>query len=73
MTNLSLRADRLERLLTAAEVSEITGRSLSALAKDRMHGVGIPHVKIRQNVRYMPKDVRAFIEANRRGGQAYRS
>jgi hypothetical protein len=36
----------LEPLLTVAQVSEITGRSISTLEKDRWEGGGPPYVKM---------------------------
>ncbi len=51
----------LEPLLTVAQVSEITGRSISKLEKDRWEGCGPPYVKMGRLVRYRPADVRAWL------------
>jgi predicted DNA-binding transcriptional regulator AlpA len=51
----------LEPLLTVAQVSEITGRSISTLEKDRWEGGGPPYVKMGRLVRYRPADVRAWL------------
>lgn len=55
----------LERLLDEREVSEVTGRSLSSLRRDRLLGTGIAFVKCGALVRYHPQDVREYIERNR--------
>jgi predicted DNA-binding transcriptional regulator AlpA len=51
----------LEPLLTVAQVSEIIGRSISTLEKDRWEGGGPPYVKMGRLVRYRPADVRAWL------------
>ena len=51
----------LDPLLTVAQVSEIIGRSISTLEKDRLEGNGPPYVKMGQLVRYRPADVRAYL------------
>lgn len=51
----------LEPLLTVAQVSEITGRSISTLEKDRWEGFGPPYVKMGRLVRYRPSDVQAWL------------
>jgi hypothetical protein len=56
----------MEKLLTAHAVSELTGRSTSALQKDRVHGRGIPYVKFGRQVRYRAVDVEAFCAASLR-------
>ena len=43
-------------------VAEITGRSLSALRKDRMQGKGIPYLKVGRQVRYTGRDIDTFME-----------
>lgn len=58
----------MRRLLTAHRTSQITGRSISALAKNRMKKVGIPYIKIGSSVRCHPDDVAAFFRENRHGG-----
>jgi predicted DNA-binding transcriptional regulator AlpA len=51
----------LDPLLTVAQVSEIIGRSVSTLEKDRLEGNGPPYVKMGRLVRYRPADVRAYL------------
>jgi predicted DNA-binding transcriptional regulator AlpA len=51
----------LDPLLTVAQVSEITGRSISTLEKDRWAGGGPPYVKMGRPVRYRPSDVQAYL------------
>jgi predicted DNA-binding transcriptional regulator AlpA len=51
----------LEPLLTVAQVSEITGRSISTLEKDRWEGGGPPYVKMGRLVRYRPADVNDWL------------
>jgi hypothetical protein len=53
----------MEKLLTAAVVSQITGRSTSTLQKDRVTGRGIPYIKFGRQVRYRESDVEAFYAA----------
>jgi predicted DNA-binding transcriptional regulator AlpA len=53
----------MDRLLTTAAVSQLTGRSTSTLQKDRGAGTGIPFVKIGRQVRYRESDVEAFCAA----------
>jgi hypothetical protein len=59
--------DRLfeKRLLTEREVSEMTGRSRSALQKDRFYRQGIPFVKMGRSVRYLLNDVLSFVDDQR--------
>jgi predicted DNA-binding transcriptional regulator AlpA len=49
----------IEPLLTEAQVSELTGRCVPTLQKDRLRGTGPRYVKIGRLVRYRPEDVRA--------------
>lgn len=56
---------RWKRYLTEFDVSEITGRSLSALRKDRHYGRGIPYIKLGRQVRYSFDDVDRFMESCR--------
>jgi len=53
------------RYLTERQVSEITGRALSTLRNDRMHGRGLPYVKMGRSVRYDLDDVRRFMESRK--------
>lgn len=52
----------LEPLLSTADVSRITGRSVSTLEKDRLFGTGPAFVKIGRLVKYRPRDVRAWLQ-----------
>jgi len=51
------------RLLTDHDVARITGRARSSLQKDRVHGGGIPFVRLGRLVRYRPADVEAWLAA----------
>jgi hypothetical protein len=64
----SVADNSLEPLVNEHECSRITGRSVASLRRDRLLGVGIPHVKLTSLVRYDPRDIRAYIERNKRGG-----
>ena len=58
----------LETLLNEHDVARVTGRSVASLRRDRQLGIGIPHVKLTSLVRYDPRDIRNYIERNKRGG-----
>jgi hypothetical protein len=64
----SVASNSLEPLINEYECSLITGRSVASLRRDRLLGVGIPHIKLTSLVRYDPRDIRAYIERNKRGG-----
>jgi predicted DNA-binding transcriptional regulator AlpA len=51
----------VEALLTETQISEIIGRSVPTLQKDRVFGTGPSFVKIGRQVRYRPEDVRAWL------------
>ena len=51
----------LEPLLNVAQVSELTGRAVSTLEKDRLIGSGPRYVKLGRLVRYRPSDVQAWL------------
>jgi predicted DNA-binding transcriptional regulator AlpA len=51
----------LEPLLTVKDVSELTGRSVTTLEKDRLYGTGPRYVKLGRHVRYRPEDIRAWL------------
>ena len=59
---------QLEPLLNEHEYAAITGESVATARRNRLLGKGCPFVKLGSLVRYSPSDVRAYIEANRRGG-----
>lgn len=59
--NLARKIER-NKLLTEIQVSQMTGRSRSALQKDRFFRQGIPFVKIGRSVRYYLDDVVDFID-----------
>jgi hypothetical protein len=52
----SVANNLLEPLINEHECSLITGRSVASLRRDRLLGVGIPHVKLTSLVRYDPRD-----------------
>lgn len=53
--------------LNEYETSRWTGRSVPSLGRDRLLGRGIPFIKCGNLVRYAPGDVRAYLDANKRG------
>jgi len=55
----------LEALLDEREVSRIVGRSVASLRRDRLLRLGIPFTKLGALVRYDPRDIRAYIDANK--------
>lgn len=52
----------MERLLTEAEVSELTGIPRQGLRKDRWRGRGIPYLKVGRRVRYKADALRDYLE-----------
>ncbi|CAJ1504202.1 helix-turn-helix transcriptional regulator [[Mycobacterium] holstebronense] len=52
------------RLLTEAQVSEMTGLPVASLKTERCRGLGLPYVKFGRRVRYRADDVAAYIAAN---------
>jgi excisionase family DNA binding protein len=52
----------LPDLLTAEEVSAITGLSAETLAQWRSQKRGLPYLKIGRTVRYDPAEVQAYLE-----------
>jgi predicted DNA-binding transcriptional regulator AlpA len=54
-----------DRYLTEAEVSHLTGRAKSTLAKDRFYRRGITFYKIGRSVRYKYIDVIEFMDQHR--------
>jgi predicted DNA-binding transcriptional regulator AlpA len=51
----------VEALLTEAQVSEILGRGVPTLQKDRVAGTGPQFIKMGRLVRYRPADVQAWL------------
>jgi hypothetical protein len=51
----------MENLISDRELSRVTGRSRSALQKDRLKGDGVPFVKVGRLVRYRPSDVQTYL------------
>jgi predicted DNA-binding transcriptional regulator AlpA len=51
----------VEALLTEAQVSEIIGRGVPTLQKDRVAGTGPQFIKMGRLVRYRPSDVQAWL------------
>ena len=52
----------LENLLSENEISQIFGRSIPTLQKDRLKGLGPPYLKIGRLVRYSPSAVQAWLD-----------
>jgi predicted DNA-binding transcriptional regulator AlpA len=52
-----------EKLLSDRDLSRLTGRSRSALQKDRLAGTSIPFIRIGRLVRYRLSDVEAWLNA----------
>jgi hypothetical protein len=55
----------LPSLLTAEEVTAITGLSIETLAQWRSQRRGIPYLKIGRAVRYDPADVQEYLKGCR--------
>lgn len=56
-------AELTARLLTAADVAQVTGLSVETLAQWRSQRRGIPFVKISRNVvRYRQRDLEAWLD-----------
>lgn len=53
-----------ERLLTAAEYADFTGRSIQAVAHERCRGSGPPFIKVGKRVFYDPAVVRQWLAAH---------
>ena len=53
------------RLMTDAEVAEVTGRAVQTMRNDRHNRRGLPYIKIGRSIRYAPADVAAEILASR--------
>ena len=56
----------MQKLLTEKQVSELTGRAVATLQKDRLRGLGLRYVRLGRLVRYRPEDVETWIEQNLR-------
>jgi predicted DNA-binding transcriptional regulator AlpA len=52
----------LENLLSENEISQLFGRSIPTLQKDRLRGNGPPFIKIGRLVRYSPSAVQAWLD-----------
>jgi predicted DNA-binding transcriptional regulator AlpA len=52
---------KMENLLSDRDLSRVTGRSRSALQKDRLKGDGVPFVKLGRLVRYRLSDVQSWL------------
>jgi len=61
---LQVNKSPLEALLTEAEVSQLTKRSIASVRRDRLLRQGCAYVKLGALVRYRPEDVRSYIERN---------
>jgi predicted DNA-binding transcriptional regulator AlpA len=53
----SMPLEPLERLLDERQVSQLIGRAIPTLQKDRIRGTGIRYLKLGRLVRYRPVDV----------------
>jgi predicted DNA-binding transcriptional regulator AlpA len=51
----------IEPLFDEAQVSQLTGRGIATLQKDRVRGTGPKYVKLGRHVRYRTSDVEAWI------------
>jgi hypothetical protein len=60
-----LDPDVLPPVATPDQIADFVQTTPAALAQDRYRGRGIPFVKIAGRVRYLRKDVLAYLEANR--------
>lgn len=69
----STEEDELEKLLSEAETSELTGLARSTLRKGRMNpNFGLPFVRIGRKIMYRPEEVRNFVEAHLIGSPSSR-
>ena len=64
-TVISTPHPNLPELLTADQVSSITGLSVETLAQWRSQKRGIPYLKIGRAVRYDPADINAYLRGCR--------
>ena len=55
----------IDEQLTEAQLSEILGRSVYTIQKDRCYKRGVPYIKVGHNVRYRLGDVLNYIKACR--------
>lgn len=65
----SVADTQIEPLVNEYEYAKITGRSVASARRDRMLGMGCPHVKLGALVRYRPSDIRRYIENNVKGSR----
>lgn len=56
----------MQKLLNEKQVSELTGRAVTTMQKDRLKGTGLRYVRLGRLVRYRPQDVEDWIEQNLR-------
>jgi hypothetical protein len=54
-----------DKLINEHEASNILGRSVPTLRKDRWAGTGVPFIKIGSSVRYSVKDLQEYIALHR--------
>lgn len=66
MTATALTIATRARLLTPAQVAELTGLAVGTLAKLRLRGEGAPFIKLGSAVRYHEDDVQAWLAAQPR-------
>ena len=46
----------MQKLLNEKQVSELTGRAVTTLQKDRLKGTGLKYVRLGRLVRYRPEE-----------------
>ena len=65
-TQEDIAMSKLEKaFLTEREVAELGIRSRQALRNDRWLGRGLPFYRVGRSVRYLKKDVAAYLKRNR--------
>jgi hypothetical protein len=65
MTNAATQVE-IEELWDEQQLSRTIRKSLDAIRRDRVRGVGIPYIKVGKLVRYDPADVREYLERCKR-------
>lgn len=60
----------LERLLDVHDVSKLTGVPVDTLYAWSTRNLGPPRLKLGRHLRYDPADIRAWLDARRKGGDA---
>lgn len=74
-SNESSSIPSLEELIRAGKLVKepvkikILGESLSKSRRDRMFGRGVPFIRHGRQIRFDPRDIRDYIDSNRRDPQ----